>query len=265
MLHYDTDPNSFSVYPWCQLRQAALHIAVESGQEATAKLLLRRGTRLYLGLGVWVSTGNHPLTMAINWGLICIVKLFGQNHLEVLKVEVLGSYRTLFLAVLHNRFRVVQFLLGPNMPLNFIVDGDSDSNDMSALSSTAANRQLDLVKLLLDKGVNVNGILGWPASTALHAAVLSNTTLVEIPQLLTEAGADLWILDNYGRTPLSSLLWDIGVQPRAECSAAQVAIVRLLLNPRAQISPAEVEHLPSELQYEFVHAHAPSVLPQPSM
>jgi uncharacterized protein len=68
------------------------------------------------------------------------------------------------------------------------------------LHHAAANGDQATVRLLLDRGDNVNAknLSGW--TPLMHAAFIGN---VRIAQMLLDSGADTTITNNYGQTALS--------------------------------------------------------------
>jgi ankyrin repeat protein len=118
---------------------------------------------------------------------------------------------TLHLAAMHGRREVAAFLLdhghSPNM----------DPHDWPTVLAAAVDcAQLEVVKLLLDKGANVNARVDFWGS-ALHQIGRDTTSFgpraekidaerikreVEIAQLLLDRGADLHARDSFGNTSL---------------------------------------------------------------
>lgn len=87
----------------------------------------------------------------------------------------------------------VKLLLECGADINFVIQGGA-----SALSLAVASSRVDVVRLLLDSGANIDqeyGHLGYPLVTAIRARIHS----VAMVELLLEHAADVNVIDrNYG-------------------------------------------------------------------
>ena len=98
-----------------------------------------------------------------------------------------------------------------------------DSEGRTALINSVSEKQIELVKWLLDNGANVN-IQDRGGYSALHFA--AQERLVAIGKLLLEYNADLELRDKYGNTPLWTALMN---------SRQYLSIVKLLLDKGANL------------------------------
>ncbi len=91
---------------------------------------------------------------------------------------------------------IVKLLLEKGADVN-----GGDENNHAPLIIACWNGSLDVIKLLLEYGANVNHIAAWWGQTALQAAASNGS--VDIVQLLLEYGADInYINTNYDQTLL---------------------------------------------------------------
>jgi len=76
------------------------------------------------------------------------------------------------------------------------------SNQWTPLHCAASKEHTDIVKLLILWGTNINAKT-LTGQTALHCAC--ETGNLQVIKLLLDAGADMYIKDNYGRKPCDSV------------------------------------------------------------
>ncbi|EQC26792.1 TKL/TKL-UNIQUE protein kinase [Saprolegnia diclina VS20] len=105
--------------------------------------------------------------------------------------------QTYLLAVAQDDVDTVARLLTHGVPLDWKLPGGA-----SLLLAATAARATKTVKLLLDRGANVNDPSG--GQTPLHAAVTKYTE--DLVLILIDAGADVEARDQDGRTPLAFAL-----------------------------------------------------------
>ena len=98
-----------------------------------------------------------------------------------------------------------------------------DSEGRTALINSVSEKQIELVRWLLDNGADVN-IQDRGGYSALHFA--AQERLVAIGKLLLDHNADLELRDKYGNTPL----WTAVMNSRQELS-----IIKLLLDKGANL------------------------------
>ena len=99
-------------------------------------------------------------------------------------------------AVENNLFKMTQFLLKAGANVNAV---NNSFNCITPLSFAVRENSIEIAKLLLDHGADVN-IQDSVGETSLHYA--AENSFVEMTQLLLKAGANLNIQNNQGRTPL---------------------------------------------------------------
>lgn len=141
----------------------------------------------------------HPhldLFEACAGGQLNIVRTFLDQTPELLHSRSTDGWTPLHLAAFFGHPELARYLLDREAP----VDARS-TNAMknTALHAAAAGAKIELVKLLLEAGANVNATQegGW---TALHAAAQSGNR--EMVELLVAAGADLKLRAANNQAPL---------------------------------------------------------------
>jgi ankyrin repeat protein len=108
------------------------------------------------------------------------------------------GFTGLQLAAFLGQLRAVELLLAKGAAVNAKA---RNAQDVAALHAGAAGRDLEVCRLLLDAGADVNSRqqAGW---TALHSAAMQGNS--ELVALLLEAGADRTLADDAGQAPAAT-------------------------------------------------------------
>jgi ankyrin repeat protein len=137
------------------------------------------------------------------------IRLVQENPATTGNEVSLGGATALILAAEVNNYDVVKALLDAGADPKMTTDNGHNALHMAAGGATDVQRMrspeerataIQTVKLLLDKGIDVNdpGQFGW---TALHAATYQGMT--DVMEFLVSKGAKLDEMDVFGQTPLS--------------------------------------------------------------
>uniref|UniRef100_A0A8C6Y3H3 CASK interacting protein 1 n=1 Tax=Naja naja TaxID=35670 RepID=A0A8C6Y3H3_NAJNA len=154
-----------------------LHYAAWQGKKEPMKLVLKAGS----SVNIPSDEGQIPLHLAAQHG-----------HYDV---EIL-QHPLCFLAC-----QVVQLLLNSNMCAALLEPkpGDiTDPNGTSPLHLAAKNGHIDVIRLLLQAGIDINR--QTKAGTALHEAALCGKT--DVVRLLLDSGINAHIRNTYSQTAL---------------------------------------------------------------
>ncbi|OWT42519.1 Ankyrin repeat protein [Pochonia chlamydosporia 170] len=154
----------------------ALHAASHRGHEAVVKLLLDRGADVE---AKGCACGQTPLSRAAERGHEAVVKLLLDKGADAEAKDDYGQ-----------------------TPLSWagLVEGEDATGHQTPLSLAAWNGHEAVVKLLLDKGADVEAKDEYGRTPLSLAAWNGHEAVVE---LLLDRGADVEAKDEYGRTPLS--------------------------------------------------------------
>jgi len=218
----------------------ALHIAAKRGSVEIAKLMLDSGininvqrldmkTALHLVVlycdytmatflidnGADINKpddkGMSPLCTACSKGDLEMIKLLCTNYANIYQADNNGR-----MAIFHacmawygidyvfvknnNRIDTVRFLLDQTPDHNIDL---SDSNGQSVLFYACGSGRLDIVKLLIDRGANINHLDNKGQTVLFKMGHLGSD--YQIMVYLLECGADYTILDKSGQTAIESL------------------------------------------------------------
>lgn len=162
---------------------SALEFALDAGHPAIAETLIQGGAKVDRALLTVAQNGNPDL-----FELLLSKK---PSH------EALTG--ALYLAAAYGHAKLVKRLLDLGLNPNEKWGGDL------ALQGAAYGGGTEVVKLLLDRGADVNAVntgSGGNGETALHSATRSGASSAEVVALLLGDGASLNAQDSYGETPL---------------------------------------------------------------
>ena len=179
----------------------ALYTAIEKGDVEMVRLLVEAGADINAAEGFG---GNTPLHEAVEQGDAEIVKILVAAGADV-HAEGYFDRTPLTLAAEEGATEILQILLGSD------ADTSTDGEDKEAASTPSVGSEalytaiekgdVDMVRLLVEAGADVNAAEGFGGNTPLHEAVKKGD--VEIVKLLVAAGADVEAKGYFDRTPLS--------------------------------------------------------------
>jgi ankyrin repeat protein len=210
-----------------RLGVAPLALAADNGNTAMMRLLLDAGA----DANASDPAGETMLMIAARVGVLDAVRLLLERGASVDARDATYKQTALMVASRENHPAVVRLLIergadvnaqtrvGPTPPwiLPNSVPGFSNGigivrgglpergsrapipGAMSPLLYAARDGRLDVARLLLDAGANVN-LTDANAITPLITAIVNNR--VDVAKLFVERGADITLADWYGRTPL---------------------------------------------------------------
>lgn len=171
-----------------------LHVAAMGGHRPVAELLLDAGAPVNPPGIV------SPLTLAAGMGHIEVVKLLVQRGADVNAID--ADRGTPIATAAHGGHKeIVSFLTARGAKL-------SGKKGVDALISAAKGAQVDTVRMLLDKGVDVNARSRDDKTALIQVARASSmepakSGVVETARLLLERGADVNARDNQNHTALT--------------------------------------------------------------
>lgn len=93
-------------------------------------------------------------------------------------------------------------MLNARMPVDSV-----DEFGFTALMRAAIYNRTDVIRVLLQRGADVNRRSVIDGSTAIHRAALNNST--DVIRILMQHGATAKVQDNHGRTPVGlARIWN---------------------------------------------------------
>lgn len=127
-------------------------------------------------------------------------------------------------------------------------DADRTLKYYPLITAIITNKDLKTVKLLIDKGVNINQRIDCSGKTALHYAAIKN--LPEIVQFLIDHKADIDSTNYWGTTPLMLAVQDNNMQA-----------MEILLNNKADVNATNNQgRSPLQIAAEYGHSDAATAL-----
>ncbi|KAF4218731.1 hypothetical protein CNMCM6805_003673 [Aspergillus fumigatiaffinis] len=176
--------------------RTALHLACEAEEAGIVQLLLDDGadpsTADY--------NGRTPLHEAVGRDTIILQKLLRRDGVDLNPREMLNGLTPLFYEASLGRKDAFTELI------YYGADADICSvNGETVLQRATLGNHADIVRLLLDRGVNIN-VRDSHGYTAVLVAAIAGAN--ECLQLLLKAGADISVVDNYGRNALHIAAWN---------------------------------------------------------
>ncbi len=205
----------------------ALFTAIENGNVALVRLLVEAGADVNAAEGFG---GNTPLHEAVEQGDAEIVKILVAAGADV-EAEGFMSRTPLSLAAEEGATEIMLILLGPGPEAGMSADGeDKEAASVTPIGSEALftaieNDDVEMVRLLVEAGADVNAAEGFGGNTPLHEAVEKGDA--EIVKILVAAGADVEAEGFMSRTPLSLA---------AEEGATEIMLILLGPGPEAGMS-----------------------------
>jgi ankyrin repeat protein len=162
----------------------ALMTAAFQGEYEIMRNLVNEGASVD---DVMYDQGPTALYFAVEARRLDMVQLLLENGATVDRYN-----RTFEVAVLNNDLNIVKVLLEAGADINLCMP------DCILLAAGEGN--YDILKLLIDRGVDVDAVRNEKNNTALHLA--ANFGHSKVVELLVESGADTNLKNYYGYTPL---------------------------------------------------------------
>ncbi|KAG4097319.1 ankyrin repeat-containing domain protein [Neocallimastix lanati (nom. inval.)] len=190
---------------------------IENGNENLLKFLVKHGVDIK---SVGYKNGKIPLFDACESGNKDFVEYLIEHGEDINKEEIWSGRTPLFDACKSGNKDLVEYLVQHGADINkengdgktplfkafeYLVKHGADINKVNKINeiplfNICQSRNKELVKYLVEKGVDINKEAKWKGETLLfHVCYCGNKDLVEY---LIEHGADINKEDKYGRTPL---------------------------------------------------------------
>ncbi|XP_021374947.1 caskin-2-like [Mizuhopecten yessoensis] len=174
----------------------ALHYAAWQGKSEPVHMLLQWQSPT----NELAKEGETPIHLACQHGHFDVVNLLLLHHANPTVVN--KEWKTpLDLACEFGRYRVVDLLLRSNLCAGLLAESPSDmidNNRTTCLHLAAKNGHIEIIRLLLQAGVNINR--STLRGTCLHEAALCGKT--EVVRLLLDCGVDVNKSNSYDQTAL---------------------------------------------------------------
>jgi ankyrin repeat protein len=173
---------------------SALQSAAVSGHADVIKYLIKQG----MDVNAPDEEGLTPIMNACENGNVAVLKAFIDNGADVNAVSNAG-FTALIVASAAGHVGQIELLLKAGASVDAL-----HAESATALMYAAATGHLDAVRILMDAGaaVDLKHANGGTALQEVGASVSSNATI--IAQYLLDKGADAFIVDKDGVTPLMS-------------------------------------------------------------
>ena len=194
-----------------------LHIAVEHGQLATARMLLEEPWAL--DVDEFTHDGKSPLWIACREGYVPTVQLLLEEFGAAVDHAVGDGRTPLYIACQNGHSTIARMLLDRGAPPNH-----TKSGGWTPLYVVCQHGYIATARLLLDRGAAVDQATN-DGATPLHVACEKGHEA--IAQLLLERGAVVVLRNNHGETAL-----------HVACSHGHMATARLLLKRGAAVDRA---------------------------
>lgn len=168
-----------------------LHDAVRAGDEVTIENILSSGA----GIDESDFIFGTALHVAVTEGNVRIAGTLIGHGANVEAVSEQQGSRAAHLAAEFGNAEMLALLLDAGADIEALYD-----YQRTPLLRAAAAGHLDAVRLLLDRGANLNAREGRFGGTPLHTAVFRGR--IAVVRLLVERGADVNAINNTGQTPI---------------------------------------------------------------
>ena len=163
--------------------QTAIMFAAESGHTDIVDLLIRYGADISTKSKIYMNSST-PLSLAAVNGHLDVVELLLDHGAKI--DERIGTSTPLMYAAETGDYKLCKFLIerGANVNATSLnaIDGES------VLSLAALNGHLDIIKLLINSGADVNMKLGDTGATVLEQAIFMNK--LNVAHHLLQMGAN---------------------------------------------------------------------------
>ncbi|XP_060083037.1 caskin-2-like [Ylistrum balloti] len=174
----------------------ALHYAAWQGKSEPVHMLLQWQSPT----NEQAKEGEAPLHLACQHGHFDVVNLLLLHHANPTIVN--KEWKTpLDLACEFGRYRVVDLLLRSNLCAGLLAESPNDmidNNRTTCIHLAAKNGHIEIIRLLLQAGVNINR--STLRGTCLHEAALCGKT--DVVKLLLDCGVDVNKSNSYDQTAL---------------------------------------------------------------
>jgi len=209
------------------LMQTPLHLATLYNKLDSVMLLLKAGAVL----NIKDLNGKTPLDIAKENSyndIITALETQEKNNTGENVTLLDENEPKLFTLIKEQKIEEIKSLISANAE-NSNID-TKDYNDNTALHVACRIGNIEIIKLLLDKGTNINA-QNFSKTTPLYIAVLNNN--FDLVNLLLSKGADVNISDILGKTPLMLALQSVENQKDSDTS---YKMVKLLLDNGAGLN-----------------------------
>lgn len=192
------DTNSKDLEDKSWYGKTALMIAAGLGYKDVVELLIKNGA----DVNAIDDKSRNILWTVIDSDKPDMIKLLADNKVNIEYIEPKDNANPLYYAFSYNKKECIKALLEAGANVNVI------RKDSSVLQlAVFRDADSDIIKMLIDKGANINFQDSVAKYTPLHMAINLNRT--EAAKILIEAGTDLNIKDKNGFTPLKlAEIWD---------------------------------------------------------
>lgn len=245
LIEEGADVNKFDQYGNCPLS-----LAIEYNQTELEKLLIEKGA----DIDTCDDFGTTALVCAIRNGNVELAKqliekgadINTEHHSELDFTQ--SSIKPINAACYYGNNEIVKVLIENNVDIN-----GKDSYEHTPLYYAVENEQIETVKLLIEKGANVNTPCWYNNNTLLHFAAAHGD--YELAKILIEKGANINITNDRGETPLYTAIeefhikeyikykeniGDLALLPYYPYKDGHVEIIRLLKDNGAKANEEEL-------------------------
>ena len=154
--------------------------------------------KLLMSVGVDIDTqdsiGRTPLCLAVeSWNLLEVVELFINAGADI-NIKNNDDRSPFIIAVAHKNYDYAKLLIDAGANIN------EYSTDFTPLLIAAQYGSIEIIELLLSKGVDIDALHLKNKSNALHIANKNNQT--DVAKLLIDSGINTLVKDITGKLPL---------------------------------------------------------------